>query len=103
MRAIPQTQVYAGLIFYAPPQFLAVMQAMSKFQANSKDPKADIIAYMIMGGGQLFIGLYCFYDAPSAPNGTFDNFFTIPHTADTVQTQSFSSFIQSTNTPSPPR
>ena len=103
MRAVPQTQVYAGFIFYAPPEYQAVMQAMANFQANNRDPKAIIIGFLAIAGGQLIFPVYCVYDGPTVPNGTFDGFLSIPHIFATVQTQSFASFIQSTDTPSPPR
>lgn len=103
MRAVPQTEVYAGLIFYAPPQYPAVMQAMAHFQANNDDPKAAIVGFLAIAGGQLILAVYCLYDRPTAPSGTFDGLLAVPHIFSTLQTQSFASFIQSTNTPSPPR
>jgi len=41
MRAVPQTQVYAGFVLYIPSQFNMAMQAMTNFQARNKDPKAE--------------------------------------------------------------
>ena len=103
MRTVPQTQIYAGFVFYTPPQFQGALKAMSNFQAKSEDPKAEIVGSFGIAGGQLIFAVYCVYDAPIAPTGTFDEFLTIPYTVSTLQTQSFSSFIQSTAIPATPR
>lgn len=103
VRVVPQTHVYAGIIFYVLPQFRAVFQAMANFQAMNKDPKAAISGFLTFAGGQLLLLLYCIYDASVAPTGTFDGFLAIPHTFTTLQSQSFFSFIQSTANPALPR
>ena len=103
MRAVLQTEVYAGIVFYIPPQFQAVLHAMSNFQINNKDPKATISGFLIMAGGQLFLSLYCIYDAPIAPDGIFNQFLAIFHTFSSLQTKSYFSFIQSTANSALPR
>jgi hypothetical protein len=101
MLAVPQTQVYAGYISYTPSQFTMAIQALANFQVRSKDPKAEIVGFLAITGGQFFLSVYCFYDAPIAPNGTFDEFLSAPHTTNTLQTQSYLSFVQSTASAAP--
>ena len=92
VRAVPQTDVYGGTLVYSPLQFTALMQALTNFQQTNKDPKAVIIASVAIGPGQ-FIGVLVFvYDAPTAPNGTFDEFTNIEHFG-TLETQSYISAI----------
>ena len=95
MRAVPQTQVYAGVLIYFPPQFAALAQAFGNFQENNTDLKAQIIGFLTATGGQLAFILDIFYDAPKIPSGTFDDFLLIPH-AGSVQTQSYTTFFKST-------
>jgi hypothetical protein len=93
MRAVPQTQVYGGLLIYSPLQFDGLIQAMVNFQANNKDPKAQIIGSFIIAPGEFIFILIVFYDAPTAPNGTFDEFLAI-YPYGTLQTQSYLSLVQ---------
>ena len=95
MLAVPQTQVYSGILIYILPQFNALAQAFGKFQDNNKDPKAQIIGFLTATSGQLVFIVYFFYDAPTAPSGTFNDFLVIPHSS-RLQTQSYTSFFKST-------
>jgi hypothetical protein len=101
MRAVPQTQVYAGFVLYIPSQFNMAMQAMTSFQTRYKDSKAEIVGFLAITAGQFFLSVYCFYDAPMAINGTFEELLSAPYTANTLQTQSYFSFIQSTASATP--
>ena len=95
MRAVPQSQVCAGVLIYFLPQFDALAQAFGNFQENNKDPKAQLIAQLTATGGQFAFIVDIFYDGPIVPNGVFDEFLAIPH-INNLQTQSYSSFIKST-------
>ncbi len=53
LRVVPQTQVYGGALVYSPLQFEALVPAIVNFQANNKDPKAQIIASFAIGTGPL--------------------------------------------------
>jgi hypothetical protein len=77
MRAVPQTQVYAGFVLYIPSQFNMAIQAMINFQARNKDPKAEIIEFLAITAGQFFLSVYCFYDAPMAPNELSTNSYPL--------------------------
>ena len=90
MHAVPQTQVYAGILVYFLPQFNALAQAFGNFQDNNKDPKAQIIGFLTATGGQLAFIVDIFYDAPTIPPGIFDEFLLISH-AGNLQTQSYTS------------
>ncbi len=94
MRALPQTQVYGGLLIYFPLQFDGLIQAMANFYNNNKDPKAQLIGSFIIGQGEFVFTLIVFYDAPTAPNGTFDEFLALSPYG-TLQTRSYLSLVQS--------
>ena len=93
MRAVPQTLVYGGVLIYIPYQFADVMQALINFQANNRDPRAQITASFIIAPGQFVLILIIGYDAPIAPSGTFDSFVNIPHLGD-LQTLPFTAFVK---------
>ncbi|CAF4132375.1 unnamed protein product, partial [Rotaria sp. Silwood2] len=93
MRAVPQTEVYGGLLFYDPLVINAVIQALVNFQANNKDPKAQITGSFIILPSQYFVTLLVFYDAPTAPAGIFDEFIKISSFG-TLNTQSYLTFVQ---------
>src|SRR5690349_14978802 len=95
MRTVPQTQVWTALFFYAPPQFTALAQAFENFQNNNKDPKAQLIAYIVATSGQIVFTVYLYYDAPTIPCKTFNDFLVIPHSG-SFQTRSYTSFVKST-------
>ncbi len=93
VRALPQTLVYGGVLTYVPQQFDGVIQAMVDFQTNNKDLKAQIISSFIIAPGEFVIIIIAFYDAPTAPNGTFDEFLNLQPYG-TLQTQSYLSLVQ---------
>ena len=95
MRAVPQTQVCAGVLLYSLPEFDALAQAFGNFQNNNKDLKAQIIGFLVATGGQFGFLVNMFYDAPTIPSGIFNEFLALPHLGN-FQTQSYSSFIKST-------
>ena len=96
MRTVPQTLVYGGHLFYSQPQFEAAIKAIVNLQAKNKDPRVLIIALFNITPKQFSLILFLFYDAPTAPKGTFDEFLAIPHVS-TVKTQSYLSFVQELN------
>lgn len=93
MRVVPQTFVYGGLLIYIPFQFSDVIQAIVNFQANNRDPKAQLIGSFVIAPGQFLMILILLYDAPIAPNGTFDAFVNIPHLG-SLQTLPFLAFVK---------
>lgn len=93
MRTLPQTSIYGGLLYYSPLVLNLVIQAVIKFQATNTDPKAQILGTFIIAPGQYVLAFFLFYDAPTAPNGIFSDFLSIPYFG-TVTTQSYLSFIQ---------
>lgn len=93
VRALPQTEVYGGILIYNRSEFGAVIQAMVHFHSYNKDLKAVIIGSPLNSSEQFLFFLLVLYDAPMAPNGTFDKFLSIPHT-NTLQRQSYRSLIE---------
>ena len=94
MRAVPQTFVYGGVLFYIPFQFAEVIQAIVNFQVNNRDPRAQLIGSFIIAPGQFLMVLILSYDAPIPSNGTFDAFVNIPHLG-SLQTLPFLAFVKS--------
>ncbi|KAI9441216.1 FAD-binding domain-containing protein [Lactarius indigo] len=96
LRSHPQTQIWAGTIFYPGTQIDAIKEAYAKFQEAS-DTKASLIISLIYTSGQFTVLLLPFYDAPTPPPGLFDGFLAIPSTQNTVSTRSYSDFVLSLN------
>ncbi|KAB2576489.1 FAD linked oxidase [Lasiodiplodia theobromae] len=87
-------QVYGGLALYGNDKLDAVLEATAKFDAESSDPKAQIITTLEGSAltGTTALVLF-FYDGPTKPEsfGLFDN---ITATLDTTRTQTFAEFVQ---------
>ncbi|CAF1545667.1 unnamed protein product [Rotaria magnacalcarata] len=94
LRALPQTLVYGGLLIYVDiHKFDNILTALVKFQNNNKDPKAQLLPSFFRQAGLISFTLTVFYDAPTAPTGTFDEFMNISHFG-VLKTRSFLSFIK---------
>ncbi|KAH9060550.1 FAD-binding domain-containing protein [Lactarius vividus] len=94
LRSHPQTQIWAGLIFYTGTQLDAIKEAYAKFQ-EANDTKASLIISFAYSSGRFTIALNAFYDAPTPPPGLFDGFLAIPSVQNTLSTISFSDYIVS--------
>jgi len=95
VRAIPQGEVYSGILHYTKSEFDAVIKAIENFQNNNKDPKAELIAFLMGKRDTVKITVNLFYDGPTDINGVFNELLSIKHVG-TVQSQSLLSFINST-------
>jgi hypothetical protein len=93
MRALPQTKVYDGILFYVKSEFDAVMKAVNTFQNNNKDPKAQILCSFTNTIGVLELLIIGFYDAPTAPPSAFEEFLKISHTG-ALKTRSLLALVQ---------
>ena len=93
MRALPQTRVYGGILFYDLLQFDDVLVAVLKFQNNNKDPKAQLLCTFTSAAGVPNLNVIAFYDAPSAPENIFQSILEIPH-AGVLKTRSYLSLVQ---------
>ncbi|KAL5480972.1 hypothetical protein ACEPAI_9913 [Sanghuangporus weigelae] len=91
--AHPQTLVFGGLITYALNVTEAVNEAISNFEANNTDPKAQILVEFTSTAGQFTSGVIIFYDMPTPPPGLFDAFLSIPPLTSDVKTRTFVDFI----------
>ncbi|KAG1748462.1 uncharacterized protein EDB91DRAFT_1315197 [Suillus paluster] len=71
----------------------AANAAIAKFPANVTDTKAAIYStYDYVLGS--FSQSNAFYDAPTYPDGIFDDFLAIPHIEEDISTRSYVSFIR---------
>jgi len=95
MKAYPQTEVYGGYIVYPADEFDALADAIIEFGASNTDPKAAILpTYGVTLDLPIAVTLI-FYDAPTAPAGTFDLFTSIPYLLSDLSTQSYGSLVRS--------
>ncbi|KAF5319622.1 hypothetical protein D9619_008812 [Psilocybe cf. subviscida] len=97
VKAFPQTQVWGGVILSQESTIPAVSAATTKFQTEVKDPKAAIIiGYTYVAQlQQTLVSQILFYDAPTPPEGIFDDFLAIPAATTDISTRSFLSLVQS--------
>lgn len=84
--------IYGGIVIYVGDSVQKVLDATAKFDAENKDPKAQVIT-TLSGAvtGATSIILY-FYDGPSKP-AAFAPFDGIIGTLDTRRSQSFADFV----------
>ncbi|CAF4187190.1 unnamed protein product [Adineta steineri] len=93
MRALPQTLVYGGVLYYLEPEFDSLIDALINFSNNNKDPKAQLICSFGSLSGVIFGTAYAFYDAPEVPDGIFNEFIDIIHVGE-LKSQSYLSLVQ---------
>ena len=89
MRALPQTQVYGGNLFYTEDKLDSLLTATTNFQNNNKDPKAQLLCNVVVQINVILINVIAFYDAPIAPNDIFKEFTSIPVFGGTLNTSSY--------------
>ncbi|KAG1803352.1 uncharacterized protein BJ212DRAFT_1438885 [Suillus subaureus] len=91
----PQSQVWGGLVSYSQNQWAAASSAIANFSANVTDPKASMYnAYNYISGVPIMANIL-FYDAPTPPEGMFDEFLAIPAIVAAVSTRSYVDLVQS--------
>ncbi|KAK7023515.1 hypothetical protein VNI00_016733 [Paramarasmius palmivorus] len=79
LKAYPQTDVWAANIAYPMNVSDAVQQATVNFSFNNTDLKAvDLTLYVSSGFNDTSMLVLLFYDAPTPPEGFFDDFLNIP-------------------------
>ncbi|KAF9531543.1 FAD-binding domain-containing protein [Crepidotus variabilis] len=95
LKTFPQTQVWGGVMTIPFTEHSKVSAATANFAANVTDPKASIITTFnaVAGVGQI-AEMLLFYDAPTPPDGIFNNFTSIPALQTDVKTRSFISLVQ---------
>jgi len=77
--------------------FNQVRTAIADFSVYSQDPKAVILpSYISSAGGQI-ISQRIFYDGPTPPPGTFDNFTDIPFGLSDLKVRSYVDMILSSD------
>jgi len=98
-----QLNVYGGALIYTG-DLSAVTDAIVNFDANNNDPKAAMLASYTFIALTVEAVVFLFYDAPTPPSGTFDEFLNIPALSNSVKTQTYPDFIQSLGlSPNPTR
>lgn len=94
MKTYAQSQVWGGLISYTADQWDAVNTAIANFVSTVTDPKACVYSTTDYASGVVAILTILFYDAPTYPDGIFNELLGIPHSAEDISTRSYLSLIQ---------
>ncbi|KAG2359546.1 FAD-binding domain-containing protein [Suillus spraguei] len=98
MKTHPQSQVWGGSLWYTYDQWGRVNEATANFVSQVIDPKACMyitIDYMHVVVGVPAMMVTLFYDAPTSPDGMFDEFLNIPSHQEDVTTRTFLNLIKS--------
>ncbi|KAG1836291.1 FAD dependent oxidoreductase [Suillus subalutaceus] len=94
MKTYAQSQVWGGLISYTADQWDAVNTAIANFVSTVTDPKACLYSTTDYASGVVAILTILFYDAPTYPDGIFNELLAIPHSAEDISTRAYLSLIQ---------
>ncbi|EMD37315.1 hypothetical protein CERSUDRAFT_94318 [Gelatoporia subvermispora B] len=94
LQAYPQSQVWGGSIVLNPGTSDQLTDAVLNFVTNVTDPKASIIPAYNVASGTIIPTALLFYDAPTPPDGIFDDFLAIPAIEQDIATRSMLSLVQ---------
>ncbi|KAG2065901.1 FAD-binding domain-containing protein [Suillus decipiens] len=95
LKTYPQSLIWGGTIAYSQDQWEAVNSAIVNFGANVTDPKASIYNSYSYISGVAAMSTILFYDAPTMPEGIFDEFSSIPDIEKDISTRSYVDLIRS--------
>ncbi|KAG2144148.1 FAD dependent oxidoreductase [Suillus bovinus] len=94
LKTYTQSQVWGGRISYTADQWGAVNAAIANFVSTVTDPKACVYSTTDYVSGVAAISNILFYDAPTYPDGIFNELLAIPHFDKDISTRAYSNFIQ---------
>lgn len=94
MKTYAQSQVWGGLITYTADQWDAVNTAIANYVSTVTDPKACLYSTTDYASGVTVILTILFYDAPTYPDGIFDELLAIPHSVEDISTRAYLDLIQ---------
>ncbi|CZR53974.1 uncharacterized protein PAC_03857 [Phialocephala subalpina] len=97
VRTVPIGQVWGGYRTYSSNYASQILNLTQDFTANFPDLGAGIIVTLEIVASNLdqFVTVFFFYNGPNPPPGSFDKFLSLPFTADTTKTWSYSSMLAS--------
>ncbi|KAG2143519.1 FAD dependent oxidoreductase [Suillus bovinus] len=95
VKTYPQSLVWGGRVSYTHDQWEGASSAMANYWATVKDPKASIYNTYNYVSGVAEVSVIVFYDAPTCPDGIFDDFMTAPHIESDIGTRSYVNLVQS--------
>ncbi|KAG1864797.1 FAD dependent oxidoreductase [Suillus subluteus] len=94
MKTYTQSQVWGGLIVYGSNQWDAVNNATANFVSTVTNPKACLYSTTDYASGVTVILTILFYNAPTPPDGIFDELLVISPSAKDISTRTYSDLIQ---------
>ncbi|KAG2064933.1 FAD-binding domain-containing protein [Suillus decipiens] len=95
LKTYPQSLIWGGLITYSQDEWEGVNSAIVNFSANVTDPKASIYNSYSLISGVAAMSTILFYDAPTMPEGIFNEFLSIPDIEKDISTRSYVDLIRS--------
>ncbi|KAG2063989.1 FAD-binding domain-containing protein [Suillus decipiens] len=98
MKTHHQSQVWGGSILYTWDQWEEVNKATASFVSKVTDPKASIyvtVEYIHLVHGMPVMMVTLFYDAPTHPDGMFDEFLKIKYFKKDITTRTFLNLLKS--------
>lgn len=95
VKTYPQSLVWGGRISYSQDQWDGATSAIANYWADTTDPKASIYTTYNYISGVGEVSCILFYDAPTCPDGIFDDFFSVPYIEKDIGTRSYVDLVQS--------
>ncbi|KAI0260044.1 FAD dependent oxidoreductase [Gloeopeniophorella convolvens] len=84
----PLGQIWGGVLSFAPNQTDVVNDALVKYQQKT-DPKSALLGSVVNTPEGAATVIIMYYNAPTPPDGLFDEFLAIPTNQSDVSTRSF--------------
>ncbi|KAI1495931.1 FAD binding domain-containing protein [Biscogniauxia marginata] len=101
LQAYPQGDVYGGNLIYdaTPENSAAILAAVRDFTENYPDDKAGIIVTAertLATLADIWV-IFIYYNGPEPPAGVFDKFTAVPHSINTLKTQTMNELLSGNN------
>ncbi|KAG2068765.1 FAD-binding domain-containing protein [Suillus decipiens] len=93
LNTFPQSQVWGGMITFPQDQWGAFNNATANFVSNVTDPKACLFSTTDYVVGAPVMATLLFYNAPTPPDGIFDEFLAIPSSVQDISTRTYLSIL----------
>ncbi|KAI0036360.1 hypothetical protein K488DRAFT_41272, partial [Vararia minispora EC-137] len=94
-KAHPQTEIWGGYLTITENYLDSVVEAIAKFSEKVTDTKAAFLPSYGSVNGTISATLILFYDAPSPPDGIFDDVLAIPASFSDIKTRSYVDLLSS--------
>ncbi|KAG2359550.1 hypothetical protein BDR07DRAFT_1462475 [Suillus spraguei] len=93
LNTFPQSQVWGGMITFPEDQWGAFNNATANFVSTVTDPKACLFSTTDYVVGAPVMATLLFYNAPTPPDGIFDELLAIPSSVQDISTRTYLSIL----------